>query len=333
MPKIDGREVTAKKAKKIRDWKTKYDTAKDGLGPAVKKPKDCKTTELHARTISGKKFNYAGPGTCFSLRQKRGDKPLNYLDACAEKHDAVYNKKDATRAEIQASDDKIVRCIRDAPKFNIGDVANAKIIKAVFAGKRKLEDWKLLDPAKLTDSKDYQSWMKKNYGVKAVGKEAIKKRLIKYAKKVILEKGKEYFIDKNPKIAALYYGSKGLIEGSKKVKKYYDKGKKVKEFLDDTQDYKGKDGTKEPKKEKKKEPKSSNRKSKSAEERRWDEQHINEFAHSQTNSRYGIEEVKQNALSENNNDITLEGRTGAGIVRQDLPQRQRRAHGAYRYAL
>ena len=87
----------SKKEQKIKKWTDFYnqipptfpDLQFDGLGEPVKKPQNCKSTELHARTLTGKKFNFAGPGTCYEApnneyvgRRARGDKPITYTDAC-----------------------------------------------------------------------------------------------------------------------------------------------------------------------------------------------------------------------------------------------------------
>ena len=58
-----------------------------GIGNPRPTPKGASRKELHARTLTGKKFNYAGPGTAFTQRNARGDKGINYMDHCAKLHD------------------------------------------------------------------------------------------------------------------------------------------------------------------------------------------------------------------------------------------------------
>ena len=124
-----------------------------GLGQPKPTPKGCKTREMHARTLTGKKFNYAGPGTCFSQRRARGDKPITYSDGCAVLHDYQYNRKDATRDEIKRADDDFRRCVKAAPNKRFGDSINKFVMTNVFKGKRLLEKTAGLNPLRGTDSK------------------------------------------------------------------------------------------------------------------------------------------------------------------------------------
>ena len=128
-----------------------------GLGQPKATPKGCKTREMHARTLTGKKFNYAGPGTCFSQRRARGDKPISYGDACAVLHDYQYNRKDATRDEIKRADDDFRRCVKAAPNKRFGDSMNKFVMTNVFKGKRLLEKKAGLNPLRGTDSKEKKS--------------------------------------------------------------------------------------------------------------------------------------------------------------------------------
>ena len=99
-----------------------------GLGQPKAKPKGCKTKELHARTLSGKKFNFAGPGTCYAGRKARGDKGITYSDACAKLHDHWYDKKQATREQIKRADDDFRRCVKAAPHKRMGDSVNKFLV-------------------------------------------------------------------------------------------------------------------------------------------------------------------------------------------------------------
>ena len=119
-----------------------------GIGASKPKPKGCKTKEMHARTATGKKFNYAGPGTCFSQRRARGDKGISYTDWCGKLHDSWYDKKGATREQIKRADDDFRRCVKAAP----GERINKRLMSAVFAGKRMLEKKAGLNPLRGTSS-------------------------------------------------------------------------------------------------------------------------------------------------------------------------------------
>ena len=123
-----------------------------GLGESKPKPKGATRTEYHARTLTGKKFNYAGAGTAFDKRQARGDKGITYSDHCAMLHDYWYNKKDTTRNQIKRADDDFRRCVKASPNYRLGDSLNKRVMTAVFKGKRALEKVGL-NPLKGTDSK------------------------------------------------------------------------------------------------------------------------------------------------------------------------------------
>lgn len=76
-------------------------------------------------------YNFAGPGTFYAARMKGSDfyenlmkeagkkvvgtkpynVPINKLDACAKKHDSVYNNKNATGAQVQQADKVFQNCI------------------------------------------------------------------------------------------------------------------------------------------------------------------------------------------------------------------------------
>ena len=146
-----------KKGKKCRSeqkkWVEVYKKGADadkipfrGVGDSKAKPKGCKNRELHARTLTGKKFNFAGPNTCFRQRIARGDKPITYSDACAKLHDYWYDKKDATREQIKRADDDFVRCVKASPNYRVGDNVNKKLMTSVF------EDVGGLQTAKHTNS-------------------------------------------------------------------------------------------------------------------------------------------------------------------------------------
>ena len=123
-----------------------------GLGAPRAKPKGCKSTEYHARTLTGKKHNFAGAGTCFDQRRARGDKGISYADHCAKLHDYWYSQKDATRDQIKRADDDFRRCVKAAPNVRVGDGINRRIMTTVFKGKRALEKVGL-NPLRGTDSK------------------------------------------------------------------------------------------------------------------------------------------------------------------------------------
>ena len=132
-----------------------------GLGQPKATPMGCKTREKHARTLTGKKFNYAGAGTCFHKRRARGDKGITYAEHCAKLHDMWYSRKDATREQIKGADDDFRRCVKAAPNKRFGDSLNKFIMTNVFKGKRALEKGGL-NPLRGTDSKKHQKGLRKS---------------------------------------------------------------------------------------------------------------------------------------------------------------------------
>lgn len=185
------------KDQKIKKWTDFYnqlpprnpDLQFEGLGEPVKKPQNCKKTELHARTLTGKKFNYAGPGTCFAGRLARKDKGITYTDYCGKKHDWWYGNPKATPRQIIKADDDFRKCVSSAPSYRMGDSINKFVMNAVFKGKRELERRGILDPTKLTDSE-----YRKLYG-KAKPKQIRKE--VKEAEKHYKGKKKESKIEKH----------------------------------------------------------------------------------------------------------------------------------------
>ena len=172
--------------------------ANGDYGKSMKTPEGAKQKERHMIAMTGKakgkKMNYCGPFTFYVARKKRGDKPVNWNDKCCMAHDAVYNRKDATRKEIQKSDDDMRKCMKRNPNKSIGSKVEDKIMATVFKGKRKLENIGVLDPAKLTDTKIYKdekkgSWLKEKLKER-IGKKVAGDRKAQHKRKVV--KAKEH---------------------------------------------------------------------------------------------------------------------------------------------
>ena len=89
-------------------------------------------------------YNFCGPGTHYETRIKRGDKPVNALDACCKIHDSVYNNARATNAQIKASDEMLMRC---AKKHDLksGRKGYGLIVNEIFKRKGQLVDAGLVD--------------------------------------------------------------------------------------------------------------------------------------------------------------------------------------------
>jgi len=207
-----------RKEAKVKKWTDFYnqlpprnpDLKFEGIGNPVKKPQNCKTTELHARTLLGKKFNWAGPGTCASGRFARNDKGITYSDWCGKKHDWWYGYKQATPTDIIKADDDFKQCVNLAPSYRMGDSLNKFFMKTIFAGKRALEKRGILDPIKLTDSE-----YRKLYG-KAKPKQI--KKEVKEVEKQYQHKKKESNIEKHKSQMKEQHKEQGQKELDKFVK-------------------------------------------------------------------------------------------------------------------
>ena len=155
--------------KKVNTWGKGYNQGADahkipfrGLGEPRAKPSGCKGIEYHARTLTGKKFNYAGGGTCFNKRRARGDKGISYADHCAKLHDMWYSRNDATREQIKGADDDFRRCVKAAPNKRFGDSLNKFIMTNVFKAKRVFEKTAGLNPLRGTEAKKHQKDLRKS---------------------------------------------------------------------------------------------------------------------------------------------------------------------------
>lgn len=130
------------------------------------------TTEKH---LPGG-YNYAGPGTYYNARMKGSDyyealmkykgktptgtkpydKPINMLDAAAQKHDKVYDDKNATTEEVRKSDKDLMNA---AKKFGLSDKSRGKdkVLSvgtlATFKTKHFLEDIGLINMNALAATK------------------------------------------------------------------------------------------------------------------------------------------------------------------------------------
>lgn len=139
-------------------------------------------------------MNFAGPGTFYSARMRGSDfyeklmkdsgrrvvgtkpynVPINKLDACAQKHDKVYNNKNATGDEVQTADRVFQDCIS---KIKVSDGIQQKLLaKAAIVGfdtKLAIEDSGVVRKGSLADGGDKQSAIgKKVSGAVSLGKKA-----------------------------------------------------------------------------------------------------------------------------------------------------------------
>ena len=105
--------------------------------------------------------NYSGPGTAVAARVKRGDKPVNYTDAVAQKHDINYHNleqdyrtgrigKPKALSLARAADQQMVAQLKAAPKGkgSFYNRAENALTKQIISSKMKLEDAGTLDPEK-----------------------------------------------------------------------------------------------------------------------------------------------------------------------------------------
>ena len=139
-------------------------------------------------------YNFAGPGTMYAARMKGSDfyeqlmkdagrkvvgtkpydKPINKLDACAKKHDSVYNNPKATGDQVQQADRVFQDCIG---KIKASDGIQQKLLaKAATAGfdaKLAAEKTGVVRKGSLAEGGDKQSGLgKKVSSVVGIGKKA-----------------------------------------------------------------------------------------------------------------------------------------------------------------
>ena len=140
------------------------------------------------------KMNFAGPGTFYSARMKGSDfyenlmkeagrkvvgtkpynVPINKLDACAQKHDKVYNNKNATGDEVQTADKVFQGCISKIKASDgIQQTLLAKAAVVGFDAKLAAENTGVVRKGSLADGGDKQSAIgKKVSGAIGLGKKA-----------------------------------------------------------------------------------------------------------------------------------------------------------------
>ena len=133
-------------------------------------------------------YNFAGPGTFYAARMKGSDfyenlmkeagkkvvgtkpfnVPINKLDACAKTHDAVYNNKNATGAQVQQADKVFQNCIS---KVKVSDGISQKLLAVAarkgFDTKLAVENVGLVRKGSLADGGARRSVLGSK--VKAVG--------------------------------------------------------------------------------------------------------------------------------------------------------------------
>jgi len=76
--------------------------------------------------------NYTGPFTQFEKRQKRGDKPVNRVDALSERHDRAYGKHQ--NSQLKINQDDIVYVSGAANIAFDSKATRRERIEAVFVG-------------------------------------------------------------------------------------------------------------------------------------------------------------------------------------------------------
>ena len=76
--------------------------------------------------------NYTGPFTRYEKRQKRGDKPVNRVDALSEKHDYVYWKHRDNQLKLTQAD---MAYVAGATQIAFDDKASKRErAEAIFVG-------------------------------------------------------------------------------------------------------------------------------------------------------------------------------------------------------
>jgi len=88
--------------------------------------------ENHFIGTQGVNYSYAGPATKFQIRQARGDRGINPLDAAAIPHDRVYGNPLATREEIEVADLQLQQKAADIAEKYPEIRQDANVISGLF---------------------------------------------------------------------------------------------------------------------------------------------------------------------------------------------------------
>ena len=110
--------------------------------------------ELHLTTDSGVPYSYAGPGTHFKTRQKRGDKGINPLDMAAKIHDFYYDNPFSTKQEIKVADMELQQEAAAVAEKYPELKTDAKIVEGLFKMKRLAVNAGLISQMLFTSSKN-----------------------------------------------------------------------------------------------------------------------------------------------------------------------------------
>jgi len=81
--------------------------------------------------------NYAGPFTHFKERQRRGDKPVSFIDKVAEKHDSVYDVSRGNTQAIRKADNEMIKALSSP---NLQHPREAMLARNAILGKKLLEN-------------------------------------------------------------------------------------------------------------------------------------------------------------------------------------------------
>ncbi len=102
--------------------------------------------EVHMIDDRGVTYNYCGPNTNVAARVKRGDPPINQLDAACKRHDIAYattkNKSDVRRA-----DQTFLKEVSQSR----GNRFRKKLVKGIFKAKMAGEDVGIVNPGKFAN--------------------------------------------------------------------------------------------------------------------------------------------------------------------------------------
>tara|TARA_R110000751_G_scaffold62881_3_gene130206 strand:+ start:1388 stop:3325 length:1938 start_codon:yes stop_codon:yes gene_type:complete len=109
--------------------------------------------EMHLTTDNGVPYSYAGPGTHFKTRQKRGDKGINNLDMAAKIHDFHYADPFATKSEIRVADLELQQAASAVAEKYPELRTDAKIVNGLFDLKKLAVNAGLVSSLIFTSSK------------------------------------------------------------------------------------------------------------------------------------------------------------------------------------
>ena len=101
-------------------------------------------TELHLRTLRGKRYSFCGPNTNLTDRlnpddtPKEWSRPINKVDEVCLRHDLAYRDSDLGKGTRQDADKRMLEELNNLKDLNINEKLAKAVIKPIITAKHKL---------------------------------------------------------------------------------------------------------------------------------------------------------------------------------------------------